>query len=294
MPLRNIPLPMSERRFLELSPAVLPEHYHVQSPRSPCFTAQAPPDSLIAQSFIVNQIFPRIDQINSLAVSGELQSAEFLEAVGQVSEELTQWQLNLPGNMVNTPENLAHWTREGFGNIFVILHMNYYHLGQLLFYQFLHGNSAFDGNAELKEIYSQRCIEHATDLCNLIDLSSRTSGAELLNSIVGHVLTIASTVQLHKLLFSPIAAEVESARTLLHRNFEILTCLKVYWPCIDISFARFNTFHKACLRSQDDSLFRMDEWMLRFILEFATPLGERSTYDSDDEMPQYSWLSIDM
>lgn len=39
-------------------------------------------------------------------------------------------------------------------------------------------------------------------------------------------------------------------------------------------FSRFQEFHKACQRSTETS-FRMDEWMLKFLLEFARPIGEK-------------------
>ena len=40
------------------------------------------------------------------------------------------------------------------------------------------------------------------------------------------------------------------------------------------SLAKFKDFHEACLRSKD-SYFRLDQWMLRFMLDFARPLHGR-------------------
>lgn len=295
MPLRDVPLPMAEKRFLELAPNAPPRYHQIPKSASPGLKPLIPQDSLIAHSVIVNQIFPRIDQVNSLAVSGELQGHHLLDTIEQVSQELLSWELDLPVNIVNTPENLAFWTSQGFGNVFVILHMNYYYLCQLLFYQFLHNSSSTHiYNPEITAQYASKCAQYATDFCNLIHLASETPGAELLNSIVGHVLTVASTVQLHTLLFSADSAQVQNSRRLLERNFQLLTRLKTYWPCIDISFSRFETFHKACLRSQDDSLFRMDQWMLKFMLEFATPLTERYEDEEDgsgdDRQFSFSWF----
>ncbi|OQU99040.1 Fungal specific transcription factor domain-containing protein [Cladophialophora immunda] len=283
MPLRNVPLPMAEKRFLELSSTAPPNRTYIANRGSPTAKSPIPQDSLIAHSVMVNQIFSQIDDVNSRAVSGELHGAELTQAVERVSVELDSWACSLPDRMVNTPGNLVYWTRQGFGNIFVVLHMDYCHLCQILFYQFLHGsaNQAYHHEDQdqdqhrLRSQYAQKCRKYSTDVCNLIHLASETEGAELLNSIVGHVLTIASTVQLHILLFSDDAADVHSARRLLERNFELLTRLKTFWPCIDISFARFEAFHKACLRCQDDSHFQMDQWMLKFMLEFAAPLTER-------------------
>ncbi|EXJ75249.1 uncharacterized protein A1O5_01945 [Cladophialophora psammophila CBS 110553] len=285
MPLRNVPLPMAEKRFLDLPSTALPNQTYIANRGSPRAKSHIPQDSLIAHSVVVNQIFSQIDEVNSRAVSGDLQGTELTQAVERVSLELDSWASSLPDGMTNTPANLVYWASQGFGNVFVVLHMDYCHLCQLLFYQFLHGsaNQAYPQHNHHDDIrpqvttsqYAQKCRQYSTDVCNLIHLASETPGAELLNSIVGHVLTIASTVQLHILLFSDNAADTQRARRLLERNFELLTRLKTYWPCIDISFARFEAFHKACLRCQDDSHFQMDRWMLKFMLEFAAPLSER-------------------
>ncbi len=92
--------------------------------------------------------------------------------------------------------------------------------------------------------------------------------------MVGHVLTIASTVQLHILLFSSDEEQTQAARGRLEKNFELLTCLQRRWPALDISFARFREFHRACQNYKETS-FRMDKWLLRFLFEFAKPVGEK-------------------
>lgn len=291
MPLRNVPLPIAEKPFLELSSTILPNQ-GISDQSSPKHELFVPKDSLIAHSVIVNQVFSQIEHVNSRAVSGELQGIDLLETVKQVSLELDSWSNALPARMRNTPDNLAHWTSEGFGNIFVVLHMNYYHLCQILFYQFLHGSANQINEPHIARQYAQNCRLYATDLCKLIHLASETPGAELLNSIVGHVLTIASTIQLHILLFSENAVDTQHARGLLERNFEILTQLKIYWPCTDISFSRFESFHRACLRCQDDSHFRMDQWMLKFLLEFATPLTDRYNDLAEEDNSPRPWSLI--
>lgn len=94
--------------------------------------------------------------------------------------------------------------------------------------------------------------------------------------MVGHVLVIASTVQLFILLFSPDPAETTSARERLEKNFEILTTLQMYWSTLDVCFTRFREFHQACLdEKKSEKSFRMDRWMLQFLFEFAKPVTER-------------------
>ena len=100
--------------------------------------------------------------------------------------------------------------------------------------------------------------------------------------MVGHVLVIASTVQLHILLFSSDDAQVRAARKRLERNFNILTQLQKLWPAVDNSFERFTEFHKACEESKGSNVFRLDKWMLQFLLEFTRPVrGEREEVPPD-------------
>ncbi|UKZ74776.1 hypothetical protein TrVFT333_002446 [Trichoderma virens FT-333] len=293
IPLRNIPLPMPEKWFLELSDTAMPD----ESPFQECTLSDfplaiAPLGSFAAYSVILNQIFPKIDQANAQSVSDKVSQIDLIQVVEEASHDLDRWASALPSNMVSTPQNLSYWVENGLGNVFVILHMNYHHLCQLLFYQFLHGSTNQKNHVQLTSHYAQKCRQHATQLCDLIQLASQTPGAELLNSFVGHVLTIASTIQLHVLLFSEDDGETRNARRLLERNFELLMNLKMYWPCVDLSFSRFNAFHQACLRSQDDSQFRMDRWMLKFMLEFAAPLAERVKDEDIEGILQRPWSQI--
>lgn len=99
-------------------------------------------------------------------------------------------------------------------------------------------------------------------------------------SVVGHVLVIASTVQLHILLFSNNEPEISAARHRLERNFQILCKLQKFWRALDISLGRFRSFHEACMRSKVtsggmESAFRLDKWMIGFMLEFSKPVEER-------------------
>ncbi|TQV92186.1 Fungal specific transcription factor [Cordyceps javanica] len=293
LPFRNIPLPMAEDTFLELSftqpPLGLPA-----SPQGVFDQLPAPsPDSLLAQAMTIGLTLSKIDEINSRAASGGNQYVDLIQDVDCIWRELDYWQSHLPAQLVNTPANITYWSNRNQGNIFIFLHMNYYHLCQLLFYQFIYP-SVHDANCPpLATQFAARCREASSELCELMHLASTSPCTELLNSLVGHVLTIASTVQLHILLFGEKEADTRNARRLLERNFELLTRLEAYWPCIDISFARFEAFHEACSRSQDGSQFRMDKWMLTFLLEFATSVPKDRTTDTNhDIIPHSIWHNI--
>jgi hypothetical protein len=289
MPQRNVPLPMAEHKFLQLSSTASPYLSQRSDLGSTTAALYVLDDSLLAHSVALNQRFSQIDKLNSQAVSGELQGAELIQEVERISLEMGTWASELPDRMRNTPENLEYWTSQGSGNIFVLLHIQYHHFSQLLFYQFLHGSADPTCHSSANYKYAQNCRQHATNLCNLIHLARGTLATEPLFSLVGHVLTIASTAQLHILLFGSDAAEIQNARRLLERNFELLTLLRTYWPCVDASFSRFEAFHRACLRCQDDSQFQMDQWMLKFMVEFAAPVNERKDYESSEDIFYGEW-----
>jgi hypothetical protein len=101
-----------------------------------------------------------------------------------------------------------------------------------------------------------------------------TPGCDVLYNMVGHVLVIASTVQIHALLFSSDADEISAARYRLERKFNILLRLRELWPSLDFCMMRLQAFHKACRNSMDNS-FKLDQWMLRFLSEFAKPVDDR-------------------
>lgn len=292
MPLRSTPLPMAEEIFLKLTETMEPctNPSGVDAILNP--SVHGPSESFVAYSVTLNHIIPKIDQAHARSISDNFLGIESIQAVDEASKCLDSWGASLSVTMVNTPQNLTHWTKHGLGNMFVILHMNYYHLRHLLFYQFLHGSTEQECHSSLISQYAQRCRQYATQLCDLIHLAGETPGAEVLNSFVGHVLTISSTVQLHILLFSKDDEEIYNARRILERNFKLLMRLKVYWPCVDLSFSRFEAFHQACLRTQDETQFRPDHWMIRFMVEFAAPLAERDSGEAIECTIQRPWNQI--
>lgn len=99
--------------------------------------------------------------------------------------------------------------------------------------------------------------------------------------MIGHVLVIASTVQLHILLFSNDDTQIAAARLRLERNFSLLCELQKLWRVVDISLDRFRSFHDACIRSKEtlagnaNEVFRLDQWMVEFLMEFSRPIFDR-------------------
>jgi type II secretory pathway component PulF len=165
----------------------------------------------------------------------------------------------------------------------VTLHVNYNHAGQLLFYHYLH--SAQDSGSQLSggdttDEFAVRCRQHAINLCEIIRKSRNKPESAVTYPLIGHILCLASTVQIHVLLFEVDDAELNAARRRLENNFEIITEIHQYWPVAHVSLGRLQVFHNACLREKDES-FRLDRWMLRFMLEFTHQIEDKDMFKQE-------------
>lgn len=261
IPQPNIPLPMNEATFLTMT-------------RAQGFTVLVSKDrasSLLAQMVLLNRILSEINDFNIKAATTTLTEEYKTKTVAALSEDLNTWLKNLPAHMHDTPSNLQSYASQGQGQLFVTLYLGYYHYGQMLFYRFLHEDVR--GYTPRTHFYAQQCKEHAVRLCEIIYRSEEVPGCDVLYSMVGHVLVIASTVQIHTLLFGDEESVVR-ARARLEKNFVILTKLRALWPTLDICMERLQAFHRAC-RSSVDTSFCMDAWMVRFLVEFANPISDK-------------------
>lgn len=266
-PKENIPYPMEEENFLELRRDMVAG----LSPNTRSNDNFG--TSMLAQMIKLNAIFVDISDMNR-AAARHPSSFTFDNTVEELGKKLDTWYMNIPPRLQDTQENMSLHAGTGQGGTFVAIYLGYYHFGQLLFYQYLHQNIQGGGERSTKtSYYADKCAAFSTSLCDITYRAMSTPGAEVLYNMVGHVLVIASTVQLHILLFSSDDLQVRNARRRLERNFEILSQLQVIWPC-DHSFERFQEFHRACQRSKESS-FRMDKWMLKFLFENTNPIHEK-------------------
>jgi hypothetical protein len=272
-PQPNISLPMNEATFLQMT-------------RAQGFTAEVETDrasSLLAQMVRLNRILSEINDFNIKAAETNLDPEYISTTISTLSTNLDDWLTNLPPYMHDTPSNLQFYASQGQGHLFVTLYLGYYHYGQMLFYRFLHE----DVRAYIPRthFYAKKCKDHAVRLCEMIYRSEEVPGCAVLYNMVGHVLVIASTVQIHTLLFGVDNESVAQAKARLERNFCIITKLRALWPTLDVCMARLQAFHRACRRSVDTS-FCMDGWMVRFLVEFANPISDKGAETVDEQ----SWV----
>ena len=304
----DVPYPMEEIVYLRMRR----EDYDAPSPTA----MEESSASLLTQMVKLNAILFEVSELNRVAIMGDtftpsMTAFEYDASVDRLGQKLDDWYTNIPSRLKDTPENLEYFAQYGLGYVFVAVYLGYYHYGQLLYYQYLDENifaEEFAQNAPLAvraEQYADKCKSYSTALCGILYRAYSTAGCEVYYTMVGHVLVVASTIQLFILLFSASELDTTLARKRLEHNFEILTRLQQYWPTLDVSFNKFREFHDACLREgQNESNFRMDRWMMQFLFEFARPATKREnarnanggwqhrSFDSAMESPTLMHTSI--
>ncbi|EME80657.1 uncharacterized protein MYCFIDRAFT_204632 [Pseudocercospora fijiensis CIRAD86] len=239
----DVPLPMEEMAFLQLRSTESNDRSGPRDHDSP---------SLLGQMIALNRIFRDVNALNSQAADTQVLPPD-IRAVEALTARIDEWEAQLPSYMRDEPANLAHYAAQGLGRIYVAVYLGVYHYGQLLYYQFLQGAKDDQHNGSIINAFADRCKSHAAKLCNMVYAALDTPGCDVLYNMVGHILVIASTIQIHTLLFSTNAAEISSARQRLERNFNILLRLRDLWPSLDFCMMRLQAFHKACRTSMETS-----------------------------------------
>lgn len=276
-PKPNVPLPIDEIVFLQMT-------------RNQAFDQMPVPEtksSLLAEMVRLNRILLQINDFNIRAAENELDPDSLLSNVEYLSGQLDVWLEELPDHIRDTRANMERYAAQGLGRVFAAIYLGYYHYGQMLFYRFLHEDSqVFTARTRY---YADKCKDHARSLCSIVYASDEVPGCDVKYNMVGHVLVIASTVQIHTLLFDADEENVACAKARLEKNFVFLTHLRRLWPTLDFCMERLMAFHEACRNSADTS-FRMDRWMVRFLVEFASPVSDKASF-SREEGP---WLLEDL
>lgn len=221
----------------------------------------------------LSQLFSQVMEINSQAVQGH--KADLQQRVEVVEQAFQDWHSALPPDYNLSIETLLRHTRSGTSRILISLHLAYHHYLQLLYYQFLNGNTATT-HLSVAHTYANRCEWHARKLTETMQLTVLMEQCDLFSAVTGHVLVISSSVHLHALLMNGNS----EARSRLTINFEILTKVKPFWPVIDTSIARLKIFQEACMeRIQQielDSAYSMNQWLLKFLMEHSSDLTQPS------------------
>ncbi|KFY12085.1 hypothetical protein V491_06917 [Pseudogymnoascus sp. VKM F-3775] len=268
MPTADVLLPMDEMHYLAL-----------RKDSSPSVVGSSELDALsplVSEMIKLNRILLAINDFNETCVKGQPDGLLLEHAVHGLSRQLDDWVDALPESMRDTPENFSWYASHGLGRSFAAVYLGYYHFGQLLFYQFLHVGSY--KSTPSVNTYAEKCKDHAARLCEMIYRAFSTPNCDVLYTMVAHVLVIASTVQIHTLLFSEDEPQIRIAHSRLEQNFKILLHLRTYWSTLDGPMMRLRAFHDSCRKSMETT-FVLDRWMLRFLVEFAKPMEQKGVDD---------------
>jgi hypothetical protein len=282
-------LPMDEVSFLSMAPGMYEDDSLAYQP------------GLWAHMLTLVKIFGHIQDLNKELVDKDWNEVYIESSVLLLSQQLTDFDRDLPPTMVYTPENLALQAERGVGRTFVALHLGYHHYATLLYYQYLDQNRPDTPN---RRMYVQRCKHHATSFCELIRMAEQQS-SEAFHNVLGHMTVVSSSVLLHTLLLGD-DEELPMARERLESNFRFLVKLRDFWPSVNLmvsfrpailSFAdahmsmqmnRLITFQNACLRTAQLGTHRFDKWMVKFLLQHALALDEHDVYRLSVESPSTS------
>lgn len=225
------------------------------------------------------EVFGPIQDLNRLLAFQDVDDHYIASAVSEYSIRLEEWQRSLPSDAQLSVDTLAYHKSRGHGRTLVALHLGYYHYATLLYFQYLDATAR--ASSEHGEIYALRCREHASAYSDLLRTSYEFGECEAMYNIVGHMTVVSSSVLIHTLLFGS-DEELGLAKARLESNFKILMRLKSWWPSVEQMIGRLIMFQNACLRSADTHTHKVDRWMVKYLLEHAILLGDKSEMELMD------------
>ncbi|GAB7358784.1 hypothetical protein MBLNU230_g4010t1 [Neophaeotheca triangularis] len=226
------------------------------------------------------EVFGPIQDLNRELAFQDVDDLYIASTVSKYSIRLEDWQHRLPADAQLNIDTLAYHKSRGHGRTLVALHLGYYHYATLLYFQYLDATAR--ASCEHGEIYALRCREHASAYSDLLRTSYEFGECEAMYNIVGHMTVVSSSVLIHTLLFGS-DSELGLAKARLESNFKILMRLKSWWPSVEQMIGRLIMFQNACLRSADNThTHKVDRWMVKYLLEHAILLGDKSEMELMD------------
>ncbi|KAF5672747.1 hypothetical protein FDENT_10549 [Fusarium denticulatum] len=267
----TVDLPMHEPIFESLSP----DETKLKVPWQP---------GLWAHKIHLVRLFGPIKDLNHRSVHGNISNDEIESTVASLSTVLEDWERTIPPSARMSTENLDRHIEQGHGGAFIALHLGYHHYATLLYFRFLEPAAS---SSPLAVMYQAKCKFHASSYSDLLKLARQKENCEVIYPTVGHMAVVSSSVLLHTLLFS-MAEDINPVRDALKSNFEAILELRRYWPNTESMMRRLVTFQNYCLLSSDYRTHRLDGWMLRFLIQYSLPLGEKEL------APVTSGMDLDM
>lgn len=237
-----------------------------------------PEPGLWAYMITLAENFGPIQDLNHLIAEDRATGTHVSSSMEKISSDLDAWEAGLPAMVRLTVDTIAHHKARGQGRAFVALHLGYHHYATLLYYNSL-DQSASSCASKLSvgqaEAYADQCRHHACALSDLLGMSYNIGQCEAMYNIVGHMAVVSSSVLIHTLLFG-MEDQLPAAKARLESNFSVLMKLKSWWPSVQNMADRLLLFQNACLHSADKRTHILDHWMVKFLLEHAIVLGDKT------------------
>jgi hypothetical protein len=243
-----------------------------------------------AYMIFLAELFGPITDLNHSIASGKASQEHVASQVALLFSSLQRWQEDLPQILRLNVENLNFHKGRGQGRTFVALHLGYFHYATLLSFHFLDQSSA---SIPFAATYAERCRQHASAYSDLLKTSYELGECEGMHNIVGHMTVVSSSVLLHTLLFGA-EEELDSAKRQLESNFNILVRLKAWWPSVAQMTDRLFLFQRICLRTVDNHTHKIDHWMVKFLLEHAILLEDKSDLSRLESTSPQDFASSDV
>ncbi|KAE9376698.1 hypothetical protein N431DRAFT_183107 [Stipitochalara longipes BDJ] len=237
---------------------------------------------LWAYMILLADIFGPVQDLNRYLVQEQLPEDVLNSKITALARRFETWKDQLPNSVIFNLENFDRHRALGNGSTFVALHLGYHHYATLLYYRYLDVQKQSTPSGR---IYASRCKYHASAYSSLLKLSQENQECSVLHTTSGHMTAVSSSVLLHTLLFGT-EKELTPAREGLVANFKALVELQKYWPSLEIVINRLFTFQDACLRLDNTNTYKIDRWMLSFLLEHAMPLSQRSHSEEAPDIPR--------
>ncbi|KAL4939200.1 hypothetical protein BDV06DRAFT_39076 [Aspergillus oleicola] len=215
-------------------------------------------------------VFARINTLLRKLSRNLISFDDYCAQAAQIEVALEQWTENLPSRLTWKFDNLLFLAGRRLGQVYLAMHVGFFHFRQMLFFPFL------DARAARKTGPSQaiKCKDSASVVSFILQYSKTIRDCELDYFIYGHIGIVSSCVHLHTLLFSDDFRELSMTRQRLLSNFQYLMAVKSYWPIVEHYTIHLRTFQNSCRDSISDP-FVLDNWMACFLTEHSSLLSER-------------------
>jgi hypothetical protein len=154
---------------------------------------------------------------------------EYCVQAAKLESLLEQWAENLPPKLTWSFDNLMLLAGQRLGQIYLAMHIGFFHFRQKVFSPFLDSRAARNPGPDR----ATKCKDSAALVSSILQYSKNIKNCELEYFIYGHIAVVSSCVHLHTLLFSDDYRELSMARQRLVSNFQYLMTVKSFWPIVE-------------------------------------------------------------